>query len=177
MIIDSKNYRNKLDDCVQNKYRNHTPTDSQTTSFHPPGTLNMNTIILNGRVVRAGKAEGEALVSPDPIGFLGGVDPQTGVILDQNHPLKGECIADKILVFPHGKGSTVGSYTILRLARNGVAPRAMINAASEAITAVGAIIADIPMVDLVDIGQIHTGDWVTVTDGRVEVSPQKEKPA
>jgi len=43
----------------------------------------MNTIILNGRVVRAGKAEGEALVSPDPIGFLGGVDPQTGVILDQ----------------------------------------------------------------------------------------------
>ena len=78
MIIDSKNYRNKLDDCVQNKYRNHTPTDSQTTSFHPPGTLNMNTIILNGRVVRAGKAEGEALVSPDPIGFLGGIDPQTG---------------------------------------------------------------------------------------------------
>jgi len=131
----------------------------------------MKIIILNGRVVRAGQAEGEALVSPDPIGFLGGVDPETGVILDQNHPLKGQTIADKILVFPHGKGSTVGSYTILRLARNNVAPRAMINATSEAITAVGAIIADIPMVDMIDIGRIHTGDWVKVTDGQVEVIP------
>ena len=140
----------------------------------------MNTIILTGRMVRAGKAEGEALVSPDPIGFLGGVDPETGVILDQNHPLRGQSIAGKILVFPHGKGSTVGSYTILRLARNGVAPRAMINATSEAITAVGAIIADIPMVDLIDNSQIHTGDWVKVEDDRVEIvrkGLQREKPA
>jgi predicted aconitase with swiveling domain len=129
----------------------------------------MKTITLHGRVVRAGQAEGEALVSPDPIGFLGGVDPETGVILDQNHPLRGQSIADKILVFPHGKGSTVGSYTILRLARNGVAPRAMINANSEAITAVGAIIADIPMVDLIDISQIHTGDRVRVENDRVEI--------
>jgi predicted aconitase with swiveling domain len=129
----------------------------------------MPTIILEGRVVRAGRAEGVALVSPDPISFLGGVDPETGVILDQNHPLRGQCIADKILVFPHGKGSTVGSYTILRLARNGVAPLAMINATSEAITAVGAIIADIPMVDMIDISQIHSGDWVQVMDGRVKI--------
>ncbi len=136
---------------------------------------NQTPIILEGRVVRGGRAEGEALVSPDPISFLGGVDPETGVILDPNHALHGVSIADKILVFPHGKGSTVGSYTILRLARNGVAPRAMINAESEAITAVGAIIADIPMVDLIDIRQIETGDWVRVQDGRVEV--RKKKPA
>ena len=133
-------------------------------------------IILHGRVVRAGRAEGEALVSPEPISFLGGVDPETGVILDPNHPLHGVSVAGKILVFPHGKGSTVGSYTILRLARNRVAPLAMINAASEAITAVGAIIADIPMVDLIDISRIETGDWVKVEDGRVEVTPKK-KPA
>ena len=134
----------------------------------------MSTIILEGRVVRAGEAEGEALVSPAPISFLGGVDPETGIILDPNHPLRGQCIADKILVFPHGKGSTVGSYTILRLARNGVAPRAMINAVSEAITAVGAIIADIPMVDLIDISQIQSGDWVHVKDGRVEIRAQTQ---
>ena len=124
---------------------------------------------LTGRVVRAGQAEGEALVSADPIGFLGGVDPETGVILDQNHPLRGQCIAGKVLVFPHGKGSTVGSYTILRLARNNVAPKAMINATSEAITAVGAIIADIPMVDLIDIAEIHTGDWVQIDGGQLTV--------
>jgi len=137
---------------------------------------NQTPIILEGRVVRGGRAEGEALVSPDPISFLGGVDPDTGIILDPNHPLKGVSIAGKILLFPHGKGSTVGSYTILRLARNRVAPLAMINVESEAITAVGAIIADIPMVDLVDIGRIETGDWVRVEDGRVEVFPKK-KPA
>jgi predicted aconitase with swiveling domain len=136
------------------------------------------TFTLQGRVVRAGDAEGEALVSPEPISFLGGVDPETGVILDPNHPLKGVSIADKILVFPHGKGSTVGSYTILRLARNGVAPRAMINAESEAITAVGAIIADIPMVDKIDISRIRTGDRVRITaDGRVEVFAATKKPA
>jgi len=129
----------------------------------------MKKLILAGRMVREGQAQGQALVSPAPIGFLGGVDPETGVILDKNHPLYGQSIAGKILVFPHGKGSTVGSYTILRLARNHVAPLAMINAVSEAITAVGAIIADIPMVDLIDIDQIHTGDLVTVTDGRVEI--------
>lgn len=126
-------------------------------------------IRLQGRVIRAGQAEGEALVSPAAIGFLGGVDPETGVILDPGHPLQGRSIAGKILVFPHGKGSTVGSYTILRLARAGAAPLAMINSNSEAITAVGAIIADIPMVDQVDIALIETGDRVRIDDGMVQV--------
>lgn len=126
-------------------------------------------LILQGRLIRGGVAAGEALVSPAPIGFLGGVDPDTGVILDPEHPLRGQSIAGKILVFPHGKGSTVGSYTILRLKKAGVAPLAMINAHSEAITAVGAIIADIPMVDEIDIAHIQTGDWVRVENERVEV--------
>ncbi len=123
-------------------------------------------IRLTGRVIRSGQAEGEALVSPAAIGFLGGVDPDTGIVLDPGHPLQGQSIAGKILVFPHGKGSTVGSYTILRLARAGAAPLAMINSSSEAITAVGAIIADIPMIDQIDIGLIQTGNRVRV-DGEV----------
>lgn len=124
---------------------------------------------LTGRVIRGGQVEGEALVSPAPIGFLGGVDPETGVVLDPGHPLQGQSIAGKILVFPHGKGSTVGSYTILRLAKAGSAPLAMINSNSEAITAVGAIIADIPMVDQIEIGQIRTGDRVRVDNEQVEI--------
>ena len=71
--------------------------------------------------------------------------------------------------FPTGKGSTVGSYTILRLARSGHGPAAIVNAESEAIVAVGAIIADIPMVDQVDIGLIRDGDWVVVEDGTVTI--------
>lgn len=128
--------------------------------------------VLQGRVIRAGRAEGPALVSPAAIGFLGGVDPDSGVVLDPGHPLQGQSIAGKILVFPHGKGSTVGSYTILRLARAGAAPLAMINSNSEAITAVGAIIADIPMVDQVAIGLIRDGDWVVVDGASLEIQQE-----
>lgn len=124
-----------------------------------------------GRVIRAGRGEGVALVSEAPIGFLGGVDPDTGQVIEPGHPLQGRSVCGKVLVFPTGKGSTVGSYTILRLARSGQAPVAMINAESEAIVAVGAIIADIPMVDQVDIAQIHDGDWVVVENGIVTVTP------
>jgi hypothetical protein len=124
---------------------------------------------IQGRTIKAGRGEGRALVSPEPIGFLGGVDPDTGIIVEPNHPLKGQSVAGRVLVFPTGKGSTVGSYTILRLARNGVGPAAMINAESEPIVAVGAIIADIPMVDQVAITLIRDGDWVVVNGGAVEI--------
>ena len=122
-----------------------------------------------GRVIKAGRAEGAALVSPAPIGFLGGVDPDTGVVIEAGHPLEGQSVAGKILVFPAGKGSTVGSYTLLRLAHGGHAPLAIINADSEPIVAVGAIISDIPMVDQIDIAAIRTGDWVAVDGDRVEI--------
>jgi hypothetical protein len=128
-------------------------------------------LILQARVIKSGRGEGPALVSSAPIGFLGGVDPDTGVVLEPGHPLQGKSVAGSVLVFPTGKGSTVGSYTILRLGRGGHGPAAMINAESEAIVAVGAIIADIPMVDQVDISLIHDGDWVAVEDGEVTVTP------
>lgn len=129
---------------------------------------------MHGRVIKAGHAKGMALVSPAPIGFLGGVDPETGIIVEPGHPLQGESVAGKVLVFPHGKGSTVGSYTILRLARNGVAPVAMINAESEAIVAVGAIIAEIPMLDQVAIAQIQDGDWIEMDDAVLRINRPEE---
>jgi predicted aconitase with swiveling domain len=117
---------------------------------------------MQGRTIKAGKAEGTALVSPEPIGFLGGIDPETGRVIEPGHGLQGECVTNRVLVFPTGKGSTVGSYTLYRMAVSGTAPAAIVNAESEAIVAVGAIIADIPMVDQVDITRIQTGDWVQV---------------
>ena len=127
---------------------------------------------MQGRVIRAGKAEGMALVSPEPIGFLGGVDPETGIVVEPNHPLQGQSVAGRVLVFPTGKGSTVGSYTLYRMARAGTAPAAIVNADSEAIVAVGAIIGDIPMVDQVAISLIQDGDWVVIDDGRIEIHGQ-----
>lgn len=131
-----------------------------------------HTITLPARTIRSGRAEGPALVSSVPIGFLGGVDPDTGVVLEPLHPLQGQSVKGTVLVFPTGKGSTVGSYTILRLARSGAGPVAIVNEESEAIVAVGAIISDIPMVDKVDITQIRDGDWVVVDGDKVLVTRQ-----
>lgn len=122
---------------------------------------------LMGRVIKAGHTQGSALVSPEPIGFFGMVDAESGIVIEKGHPLEGQSVSGRVLVFPTGKGSTVGSYSIYRLAKAGLAPVAMINAESEPIVAVGAIISDIPMVDKVDIHQIQTGDLVSVDGEQV----------
>jgi predicted aconitase with swiveling domain len=124
---------------------------------------------LQGRTIKAGLSQGIALVSSEPLSFLGGVDPESGIVIENGHPLEGHSISGRVLVFPTGKGSTVGSYTLYRLAKNHLAPAAIINAQSEAIVAVGAIISDIPMVDQVDISEIRTGDLVTVDGGCVTI--------
>jgi predicted aconitase with swiveling domain len=124
---------------------------------------------LQGRAIYRGQTRGLALVSTAPIGFLGGVDPDTGMIIEDGHPLFGQSVAGRVLVFPTGKGSTVGSYTLFRLAKNGQAPAGIINARSEAVVAVGAIISGIPMVDLIDISRIHTGDEIEIDGEGVQV--------
>ncbi|MBN1260469.1 MAG: DUF126 domain-containing protein [Anaerolineae bacterium] len=125
--------------------------------------------VFVGRVIKAGVAEGDALVSSEPIGFLGGVDGETGIVTEREHPLEGRCIAGTVLVFPTGKGSTVGSYILYQLAVNGLAPAAIINAESEPIVALGAIIGDIPMVDQIPTDEIRTGDRVRIDGARVTV--------
>lgn len=107
----------------------------------------MKKMEIKARSISRGKATGEALVSSEPIGFLGGVDPQNGIVIEKNHPLEGKNVAGKVLVFPNGKGSTVGSYVLLQLSKNKKAPAAIINMSAEPIIAVGAIISKIPMVD------------------------------
>ncbi|MCL7385313.1 MAG: DUF126 domain-containing protein [Thaumarchaeota archaeon] len=124
---------------------------------------------LRGRVIKGGRAEGEALVSSQPISFYGGVDPDTGIIKEKGHELEGKSIAGKVLVFPHGKGSTVGSYIIYRLKKKGVAPNAIINQRCEPIVAVGAIISDIPTVDCVDTSKFKSGDWIKIEGDKIIV--------
>ncbi|HOT95053.1 MAG TPA: DUF126 domain-containing protein [Methanoregulaceae archaeon] len=104
-------------------------------------------MIIRARGIGKGTGTGPLLVTDAPISFLGGVDPMTGTVTDPGHPLQGQTIAGRVLVFPHGKGSTVGSYVLYGLARNGVAPAAIINAEAEPIIATGALIAGIPLVD------------------------------
>ena len=124
---------------------------------------------LKGRIIYKGTAEGEALVSEMPISFYGGVDPNTGIILEKGHQLNGQSVKEKILVFPQGKGSTVGSYTLYRMKKNGTAPSGMINRECETIVAVGAIISEIPCVDKVEISKIKTGDRVSIQGDIVNI--------
>ena len=124
---------------------------------------------LTGRSISKGTAEGELLKTDTPISFLGGVDPRTGVIIDAAHPLAGQNITGKVLAFPYGKGSTVGSYVLYALSRNGTAPAAVINTECETIIAIGTIIAGIPAVDRLEGDLPENGTVVTVngTEGTV----------
>jgi len=124
---------------------------------------------LKGKTVYKGKAKGVALVTKDQIAFYGGIDPEKGIITDKGHELDGKSFVGKILVFPSGKGSTVGSYGLYRLKKSGVAPAGMINQQCEAIVAVGAIISEIPMVDKIDISKIKTGDKIEIDGDTVRI--------
>jgi predicted aconitase with swiveling domain len=110
---------------------------------------------LVGRAIYHGKAEGKALVTNQPISFLGGIDPTTGKVIERGHELLGESVQGRVLVFPYGKGSTVGSYILYRLRKNGLAPSAIINEECETIVAVGAIISEVPCVDRIDLSKIE----------------------
>ena len=119
-----------------------------------------------GRTIYKGQASGEALVTGMGISFFGGVDPQSGVVVERGHELEGQSISGKVLVFPTGKGSTVGSYTLYRLKMAGKAPAAIVNAECETITAVGCIIAEIPCVDQIPIDELASGRRVAVDGER-----------
>ena len=130
-------------------------------------------MILRGRRVMGGSAEGEALVSAEPVSFYGGVDPETGCVTEPGHCCCGENISGRVFVFPTGKGSTVGSYVIYRMKKLGTAPAAIVNVETEAIIATGCVISDIPLVDKLDgdpLETIMTGMKVRVNgdDGTVE---------
>jgi predicted aconitase with swiveling domain len=125
----------------------------------------MSELVIRAHKVAKGKAQGKALVSQSPISFLGGVNPETGVITDKNNTLKGASVAGKILIFPVGKGSTAGSYQLYELAVNEKAPKAIINLRADPIVAIGAILANVPMVDKLEknpLEVIETGDLVEV---------------
>jgi len=132
-------------------------------------------IVLRGRKVIGGVAEGEAVVTKEPVSFLGGVNPDKGTLVERGHEAEGQCITGKIFVFPHGKGSTGGPYIIYAMAKRKTAPVAMINVEAEPIIAVGAAMGNIPLVDRLDknpLEVITTGDHVRIDgdQGIVEIT-------
>jgi predicted aconitase with swiveling domain len=132
-------------------------------------------VVLRGRKVVGGVAEGEALVTKERISGWGGIDPRTGTVIETRHELKGISFKGKVLVFPGAKGSSGWSsqFHIARLA--GAAPLALVFNEMTTKIALGAVVAHAPSVTDFDqdpLGVIETGDWVKVDGdkGIVEVT-------
>lgn len=130
------------------------------------------------RPIVEGKVTGPVLFSPSPISFLGDIDSETGKIIDSESPIYGKSIKDTIFVFPRGRGSTVGSYIIYGLKINNVSPLALVAEEAETIVIAGAILADIPLVDLPDkdlFSMVETGDTITIDTSEKILKMQKRK--
>src|SRR5512137_19200 len=117
---------------------------------------------LKARVICSGNVSGEILFTDKPLLIYTGIDTATGKIVERGHPLNGKSVAGRVLVFPEAKGSTVGSWTLLQLQKNGVAPLAIVNQLCEPIVATGVIMARIPCVDKVDITPLRDCQRVTI---------------
>jgi predicted aconitase with swiveling domain len=123
--------------------------------------------VYRGRGVAKFVGEGDALVSRQGISFFGSVDPKTGVVKEKGHDLCGTDVTGRVLVFPNGKGSTVGSYVIYQLKKSGHAPAGIVNVETETIIATGCILAEVPLVDKLEVNPleaIRSGDHL-IFDG------------
>lgn len=122
-------------------------------------------VTLKCHKIVGGCGEGEAIVSTDPICFYL-TDPKTGIVTERDHDLEGKNLANKILVLPSGKGSSVVQIDgLFKLAKNKVAPKAMIVQNVETVLITSAVIAEVPLVDRLEkspFEAIHTGNYVKV---------------
>jgi predicted aconitase with swiveling domain len=125
-----------------------------------------------------GCAEGEALISHEPICFYL-TDPRTGIVREKNHELAGQNISNKVLVFPSGKASSVVQIDgLFKLAQQGLAPKAMIVKEVETVLVVSAFIAKVPLVDKLEkdpFKVIRNGDFVKVDADKRTVEVMRKK--
>jgi predicted aconitase with swiveling domain len=134
-----------------------------------------HTIVLHGRRVVGGCAEGEALVTRQTISGWGGINERDGSIIERRHELRGQSFAGRVLVFRGAKGSSGWSAYFHMTRLNRVAPAAMIFTRMTTKIALGAVVTRAPAVTDLDqdpFAVIATGDWVKVDADRgvVEVT-------
>ena len=131
-------------------------------------------------VIVAGAASGTALAADEPLSFWGGLDPNTGEIIDRRHPLSGERVSGRVLVIPSGRGSCSASGVFLEAIRNRTAPSAVIVSRIDPIIGLGSILGDelyaapVPVLVLAEADRalIHGGDHVQIDDeGKISVQP------
>jgi predicted aconitase with swiveling domain len=128
--------------------------------------------MIAGRIVVAGRAEGDALVTSEPLSFWGGYDFHTGAIIDRHHPLAGVHAAGRVLAVPFSKGSSTTTAVLLEAVRAGTAPAAILTTGVDAFFALASIVADVmygksfPVIALeaADFATLRTGERLSVSD-------------
>ena len=141
-----------------------------------------NKIVIHGRKVVGGVAEGEALVTRDTISGWGGINEREGKVIERRHELRGQSFAGKILVFPGAKGSSGYSAYFHMTRLNGVNPKAMIFVKMTTKAALGAVVTRVPTMSDLDqdpLDVIETGDWVKVDADRgiIEITKKASRDA
>ena len=126
--------------------------------------------MVDGRTLVAGHATGIALVLDEPLSFWGGMDPETGELIDSHHPQRGASLTDRVLVMPSGRGSSSSSYVLAEAIRAGSAPAAIVLREPDGIVALGAIVArelygtltPVITLDAAAYGGLRTGTTVEI---------------
>ena len=137
-------------------------------------------IVLRGRKVVGGCAEGEAIVTRDTISGWGGINERDGTVIERRHELRGQSFKDKVLVFPGAKGSSAWSHYFHLARLSGAAPRAMLFNKMTTKAALGAVVLRVPTMTDFDrdpLELIETGDWVEIDADAGEVRVWKNRNA
>ena len=130
-------------------------------------------VSVKGTVLAGGVAHGLALRLDEPLSFWGGVDPETGLVIDSRHPQRGTSVTGRVLVMPSVRGSSSSSSVLAETVRAGCAPAAILLGEPDLILAVGAAVAEelygirVPIVQLslAALAEIPDGAAVSVGEG------------
>lgn len=135
-------------------------------------------MVIKGRGVIGGTAEGMALITRETIQGWSGLDEETGIIIEEGHPFKGESIAGKVLVLSGGKGSNGWSCHFHEARLKGIAPAALVFPKIDSRTGVAAVVTEAPCVVDVEgdiFAAVKTGDFVKVDGDRGTIEVLKSK--
>lgn len=134
--------------------------------------------IIQARALVPGRAAGKVQLLTEPLSLWGGLNPETGEIIDQHHPECGQLVTGKILILPAGRGSSSASSILLEAIRLKTAPDAIITAEVDGILALGAVVArelyqrtmPVLVVDPGDYAEFQNGQTVTIQeDGAIVI--------
>jgi predicted aconitase with swiveling domain len=135
--------------------------------------------VIRGRVLVAGEASGESLVSSEPLSFWGGYNSDNGEIIDRRHPLSGQIASGRILVLPFTRGSSTTTAVLLESVKNGTAPAGIVTSRVDSFLSLASIVADemyqkpipIVVVSLPEFSRFEPGQKIEISaDGTILIS-------